>query len=201
MSALVQRASISVPSARESILLDCRWKDVVWTLKPTNLLEQASPERIRWDFELPSGRRFTDPVFAPLLETARAFTALIRLRSLSTGLALRASTAAGYARYLRMLIGWMESRGFDRFAALDEQALRQFQRWLTDRRSVRGRRLAPTTIQKYLYMLVYLYRYRQRSAMASRSILAPDRVSEPLHECARARFRACLAHRTRLRYR
>ena len=162
MSALIQRASTSlVPSARESILLDCRWEDAIWTLKPTNLLEQASPERIRWDFELPSGRRFTDPVFAPLLETSRAFIALIRVRSLSTGLALRASTAAGYANYLRMLIGWMESRAFDRFAALDEQALRQFRQWLTARRSVRGRRLAPTTIQKYLYMLVYLYRYRQ----------------------------------------
>src|SRR5579871_5352563 len=96
MSTRAQPSAVITVAARESILIDCRWTDAAWTLKPTNVLEQACPERIRWDFELPSGRRFTDPAFTRLLETSRAFIALIRLRSISTGLALRASTAAGY---------------------------------------------------------------------------------------------------------
>jgi integrase len=165
MNARVQPHSHAAPPAeapsRESILLDCRWTDAAWTLKPTNLLEQARPERIRWDFSFPGGQRFTDPPFRHLLATSRAFIALIRLRSLSTGLALRASTAAGYFHHLRILIRWMEAHGYPRFSDLDAAALRRFQRALTERYTCRGGRLAPTTVQKYLYMLVYLYRYRR----------------------------------------
>jgi integrase len=147
-------------AARESILLNCQWHDPAWTLKPTNALEQGQPERVRWDFQLPSGRRFTDPAYAALLETSRAFIALIRARSLGTGLASRASTAAGYWFYLRMLIRWMDEHHIRRFAELDAPALKRFQLALAQRRNPRGRTLAPTTIQKYLYMLLYLYRYR-----------------------------------------
>lgn len=160
MSARAQPAPASITApTRESILLDCHWRDSAWTLRPTNLLEQAHPARIRWDFTLPSGRRFTDPPFAHLLETSRSFIALIRRRSIFTGLALRASTAAGYFDYLRLLLRWMETQGFTRFADLDALALRHFQRSLTAR-SPSGRTRAPTTVQKYLHMLLYLYRYR-----------------------------------------
>jgi integrase len=162
VNARARHAPAAIAAAtRESILIDCRWTDAAWTLRPTNVLEQACPARIRWDFELPSGRRFTDPPFARLLETSRAFIALIRLRSISTGLALRASTAAGYFDYLRLFIRWMEMQGFTRFADIDGPALRHFQRWLTERRTLRRRLRAPTTVQKYLYMLIYLYRYRR----------------------------------------
>lgn len=147
-------------AARESILLDCRWHDPAWTLKPTNALEQGQPERVVWDFELPSGRRFTDPAYATLLETSRMFIALIRARSLATGLASRASTAAGYWFYLRMLLRWMDEHRFTRFDELDASALKRFQLSLAQRRNPNGRTLAPTTIQKYLHMLLYLYRYR-----------------------------------------
>jgi integrase len=147
-------------AARESILLNCQWHDPAWTLKPTNALEQVRPERIRWDFELPSGRRFTDPAYAALLQSSRTFIALIRGRSLGTGLASRASTAAGYWFYLRMLIRWMEEHHFTRFAELDASALKRFQFCVAQRRNPNGRTLAPTTIQKYLHMLLYLYRYR-----------------------------------------
>ena len=147
-------------SARESILLNCRWHDPAWTLKPTNALEQVQPERVRWDFELPSGRRFTDPAYAALLESSRTFIARIRSRSLGTGLASRASTAAGYGLYLRMLIRWMDEHHVRRFAQLEATDLQRFQRSLAERRNSNGRTLAPTTIQKYLHMLLYLYRYR-----------------------------------------
>jgi integrase len=132
----------------------------VWILTPTNALEEEHPVRILWDFLLPSGRRFTDRAFVPLLESARRLLALIRARSLNTGLAQRASTVGGYMLYLRQLLRWMEVEGFSRFADLDAAALRQFQSAITRRTNQTGRPLAPTTVQKYLHLLLYLHRYR-----------------------------------------
>jgi len=146
-------------SSRESILMGCRWTDARWVFKPTNVLEQASPPAIRWDFDLPGGACFTDPKFAELLEASRSFIALIRERSFATGLALRASTVVSYFHHLRMLIRFMQARSIRRFASLDASRLREFQRSVGVRAGRSRRSLAPTTVQKYLYMLVYLYRY------------------------------------------
>jgi integrase len=146
--------------ARDWFLRDSSWHDAVWVMTPTNALEQERPVRIVWGFTLPSGRRFTDRPFAALLETSRRLLALIRARSLNTGLAQRATTVAGYFEYLRQLISWMEPAGFTRFADLDATALLQFQRAIAQRRNSAGATLAPTTVQKYLHLLLYLYRYR-----------------------------------------
>ena len=163
MSARPQRVSTpstAAAAARESFLLECHWTDTTWTFKPTNLLEQAQPERIRWDFSLPGGARFTDPTFRTLLASSRAFIALIRTRSMNTGLGQRASTAAQYFYHLRTLVRWMHARGYHRFSDLDATALRRFHHAITARPG-RTRTLAPTTVQKYLYLLVYLHRYRR----------------------------------------
>ena len=143
-------------------LFDSTWHDIVWTFRPTNVLEETHPVRIRWDFTLPSGGCFTDEPHASLLETSRQLVAVIRGRSLSTGLAQRASTAAGYFMYLRELLRWMDETGFVRFADLDTQALLQFQRHLMDRPGIARASLAPATVQKYLYLLTYLYRFRDQ---------------------------------------
>jgi integrase len=79
---------------------------------------------------------------------------------LSSGLAQRAGTVDGYFFYLRELVRWMTHEGFSRFADLDATALLQFQRSIGKRRGVRSSTLAPTTVQKYLYLLTYLYRFR-----------------------------------------
>ena len=135
------------------------WGDVEWTFTPTNALEEGRPVRIRWDFTLPSGGRFTDPRFAPLLETSRRLIAAIRRRGMSTGLPQRATTVGGYFDYLRQLIRFMNEGGFVRFADLDASALREFQRTLERRTTSLGRSVAATTVQKYLDLLVYLHRY------------------------------------------
>ena len=141
-------------------LRDSSWDDAVWIMKPTNALEQESPVRIIWGFVLPSGRRFSDRRFAALRETSRRVLALIRARALNTGLAQRATTVLGYFSYLRQLIRWMEPAGFTRFADLDAAALLQFQRTIAQRTNAAGTALAPTTVQKYLHLLLYLHRYR-----------------------------------------
>ena len=147
------------PVARDWFLLGSSWHDPVWVLKPTNALDQERPVRILWGFVLASGRRFTDPAYAALLESARKVLALIRTRSLTAGLGQRASTVGGYFCYLRELIRWMESAGFIRFADLDATALLQFQRAIAQRTNAAGATLAPTTVQKYLHLLLYLHRF------------------------------------------
>ncbi len=145
---------------RTWFLVDSTWQDPVWLFKPTNALEESRPVRLRWNFTLPSGGCFTDDRYAPLLECSRQLVALIRGRSLGTGLPLRASTVAGYFQYLRELVRWMDQAGFARFADLDAPALLQFQRLLTERPGIARAALAPSTVQQYLYLFTYLYRFR-----------------------------------------
>lgn len=136
------------------------WGDAVWIFEPTNALEEVRPVRLHWDFALQDGRRFTDERYAPLLQTSRQLIALIRCRSLCSGLALRASTVAHSFFSLRLLLRWMDQEGFNRFADLDATALLQFQRSLTERAGVARTTLAATTVQRHLYLLTCLYRFR-----------------------------------------
>jgi hypothetical protein len=147
-------------TARDWFLRDSYWQDAVWILAPTNVQEENRPVRIRWDFSLPSGRCFTDARYASLLESAKKLVALIRRRSMSASLASRARTVDGYFLYLRELIRWMDQEGFARFADLDATAILQFQGSIQRRKGSGRSTLSPTTVQKYLILLVYLYRYR-----------------------------------------
>lgn len=140
--------------------LDSDWDDPVWTLKPTNVLEETNPVRISWHFTLPSGEIFGEDRNLALLETCKHLIALIRSRSFGTGLPQRASTVAGYFMYLRELLRWMEGAGFSRFSDLDAPALLHFQHAMAQRPGVRRDALAPITVQKYLYLLAYLHHYR-----------------------------------------
>lgn len=143
-------------------LLASAWHDTVWTFKPTNLLEETKPLSIRWNFTLLGGGRFTDPQHASLLQTSRQLVALIRGQSLGTGLVQRASTTVGYFLHLRALLRWMLESRIDRFVDLDGQALLQFQRYLSGRPGIGRAGLAPSTVQKYLYLFTYLYRFRNQ---------------------------------------
>lgn len=141
-------------------LRDSAWHDALWLFEPTSALDEANPVRINWNFALTDGRYFTDERYAPLLETSRQLIALIRTRSLSTGLVQRASTVSNYFNNLRELVRWMDHAGFTRFADLDATAILQFQRALSERPGIARAVLAPMTVQKYLYLLTYLYRFR-----------------------------------------
>ena len=136
------------------------WHDALWLFEPTNALEEARPVRVHWNFTLPGGGRFTDDRYAPLLQSSRQLVALIRCRSLGTGLAQRASTVVRHFLSLRLLLRWMDQAGVMRFADLDATALLQFQRSLTDRPGVRRATLSAATARWHLYLLTYLYRFR-----------------------------------------
>lgn len=145
---------------RSWFLKDSAWDDPVWVLRPTNALEETKPIRVDWNFSLLSGLRFTDEAFASLLRASRQLIAYIRSHSLSTGLAQHAGTTAGYFLHLRELVRWMEQAGIRRFSDLDGEALLQFQHALAGRPGIGRATLSPATLQKYVYLLIYLYRAR-----------------------------------------
>lgn len=141
-------------------LQESTWHDVVWTFKPCSVPDERRSLRLRWDFQLPSGTRFTAQRYASLLESSRQLLALIRSRSLNRGAAQRPSTVITYFRNLRTLVCWMDQRGFTRFSDLDAQALLQFQRYVTDRPGDRTPTIRATTVLNYLVLFQYLYRFR-----------------------------------------
>jgi len=146
---------------RAWFLVGSKWEDPVWVLAPGNALEERQPVRLRWDFDLQDGRRFTDQRYAALLEASRQLVALIRSSSLSTGLPLRPSTVAQYFQTLRCLLQWMSGEGLGRFSLLDPPALLQFQQWLRSRPLAgRSPQRAPGTLRRHLYLLVYFQRFR-----------------------------------------
>jgi hypothetical protein len=141
-------------------LRDSLWSDATWIFAPTSVLEEERPVRFSWDFALPSGRRFTDPPYAALLESARRLIALVRTRSLGTGVAQRAVTVRVYFNHLRTLVRWMECEGFARFDELDATAIADFKQQIAARIRHDGKLITPTTLAMHLRVFGYLRRYR-----------------------------------------
>ena len=148
--------------ARDWFLINSRWQDSVWHFRPTNVLEESVPVRVRWDFEMPGGGRFDDGGHAALCESARQLIALIRGNSLRGDRAQRATTSEGYFHYLRQLVKWMTVIGITRFADIDAQSLQQFHSYLRGRPGVARENLSPATIQKYFFLFTYLYKFRDQ---------------------------------------
>jgi integrase len=148
------------PGRRDWFLRDSQWSDSTWRFAPTSILEEERPVRLSWDFALPSGRRFTEPAFAGLLESARRLIEIVRTRSLGAGVAQRAVTARIYFNHLRTLLRWMDAAGFTRFDALDAAAIADFQQEAAARTRHDGKRITPTTLALHLRMFTYLRRHR-----------------------------------------
>jgi hypothetical protein len=176
-------------AARVWFLRGSAWDDVVWVFAPTNLLEEERPCRIRWDFIVPSGRRFTDPPYALLLETAKQLLSLIRIRSFPSGHTHRASTVAKLFMHLRGLLQWMDAEGCSRFADLDSAALLRFQRSIAQRQGRIGATVAPTTVQEYLSLCSCIcITFARRSATDCLSIPVPAKRPVNLRGCVAAIF-------------
>lgn len=155
-------ASAEDPTGRQRdwFLRDSLWADPVWIFASTSRLTEDHPVRIKWDFALPSGQRFSDPRSAALLESAKQHLALIRARSLAHKVALHPNTVVIYFNDLRTLIRWMDGAGIRRFRDLDETSVIEFTRAIQNRKGIRAHTLAAATLGHYLQLLMYLYRNR-----------------------------------------
>lgn len=142
-------------------LQDSSWSDTVWILAPGSKLEEERPVRLRWDFSLPSGGCLTDSRHVGLLEASRRLFAVIRTRSLKMARAQRPTTVRGYFGFFRDLLCWMDREGLSRFADLDEQAIVQFLQALKASKGLARVPIKPKTVQQYLHLLLYLYRFKE----------------------------------------
>ena len=159
------RAHDSTPAAedrraRDWFLRDSTWSDACWIFVPTSALEEESPVRIRWDFDLRKADPFTSRSHTQLLEHSLRLIAIIRSRSLTRGLPQRATTARIYFIRLRLLLRWMIEEGFMCFSELDDVALRRHRHDIASRRGRNARLLSPGTLELSVRLLVYLHRYR-----------------------------------------
>jgi integrase len=146
---------------RDWFLRNSSWTDAVWIFEPTSRLDEDHPQRIRWDFTLSDGYRFTDPPHADLLESSRQHLSSIRLHSLRSGPGRHASTVRALFHCLRALIRWMTEQGFHCFADLDKTAIRDFTLVVASRPGRRaGSTIGRSTLEQYLHVLVYLFQHR-----------------------------------------
>lgn len=171
-------------------LQDSAWDDVTWSIAPTNILTEHDPVRLRWDFLLPSGQRFTDPAYSALLESTKQHLAMLRTQSVITGRALHARSIGFHFNRLRTLVRWMEGEGFRRFCDLDRNAMLQFVGVLRSRQG-RGATLAPSTVEAYLQLFVYLYRHRR---VIDDSLQVDPFAGETLRDIAGTHARRRLSH-------
>ena len=162
-------------SRHDWFLKDSTWNDSTWTFAPTNVLEEDYPVRIRWDFDLPSGRRFTDPRHAALLESAKQLVVIIRNRALISGLPQRATTVAGYFMALRKLLRWMDEEAFHRFSDLDSAALLRFQGDIIQRKNRTGAPCLPGPFKGSSTCWYTSIAFVTSSMMHCLSILVPAR--------------------------
>jgi len=145
---------------RDWFLRGSVWSDALWILAPTRVLDEEHPVRIRWDFTLSEGQRFTDPHWTALLQSAKQHLALIRAHSLSFGLAQNATTVEVHFYHLRSLVRWMDRAGLRHFSELDAEAVLQFTRAMQGRAGRTTPALTAATLATYLHLLLYLYRHR-----------------------------------------
>lgn len=160
-----RRAQPSTPAAadqpaRDWFLRDSTWSDACWIFAPTSALEEESPVRIRWDFDMGKSDPFISRSYAQLLEHSRRLIAIIRGRSLTRELPQRATTARIYFIRLRLLLRWMNEEGFSRFSDLDDVALLRHRHEIASRDGRNARLLSPGTLELSVRLLVYLHRYR-----------------------------------------
>jgi integrase len=151
--------------SRDWFLRDSRWEDPHWVLAPTNALQEDRPIFIRWDFPVDGGGRFTDPRYAPLLESARQHLALLRVGS-GTRSGCGGGTLRVYFQCLRALIQWMTREGLERFTDLDAPLIAEFVQALKRRRGYIGPTLSREMLSHYYHVLIGLYDHRDAVADA-----------------------------------
>jgi len=187
---------------RDWFLQDSTWDNALWIFAPTGKLDEEHRIQIRWNFTLPSGCRFTDANSVSLLQSAKKHIALIRMSSLSTRRAQRASTVKVYFTCLRALIRWMDEEKCGRFDELDAPAIMRFTRMIRESKGSPLPRRASARVLPYLRLLMSLHRHRDavgdglcfdpcsgdtphkvagiRSGETSKRTYTPDDVAMPL---------------------
>jgi integrase len=133
-----------------------RFGDDIWHLDGLRPGSNRSDYSLDWSFAVANGQ-FTDPGFMHWREAAKTLLWSAKVdpppgrRHLHDGTLVRLFTG------LRLLIRWMETQGYRRFAELDRDASERFMIMMAERRNPKGERLAAGTLDHYRSLLILIY--------------------------------------------
>jgi integrase len=149
-----------ISSPRVAIQVSTRsvWSDRVWHLDGLRPGGSRSDFALDWSFDLADGSRFGDPQWADWREAAKVFLWSLKTDPPPGRRHLHDGTLVSYFKALRVLIRWMISQGYRRFADLDRDASEGFLALMATRPGSRsGKLLASATLHQYRNLLITLY--------------------------------------------
>jgi len=148
-------ASLAISSAST-------WMDAIWQFDIGRPGAAASDRTIDWGFQLPDGSRFTDPAWAPLRKTAKAFLISLRNDPPAGRRPLRDSTLVSTFHRMAVLIRWMAAERYECFAAVDAAAAERFLATMRRRAGHRGGTCTVATLRLYIQLLGRLHAQRDK---------------------------------------
>ncbi len=116
--------SISAQPDGTAIIIS-RFEDLVWEFWPYIQQENksAKDKHIDWRFKLPSGRLFTDPEYAELLDASKEFVLSLLLDPIESRKRPGFSTLIQKFFALRLLLQWMDELKIRSFSNLPEHTI------------------------------------------------------------------------------
>lgn len=140
-----------------------RWGDTRWFLDFSVPGTNRCGTVIYWDFKLPDGSCFSEPVYDSLRETAKRLIWSLHTDPPPDHRALRLHTLVHRALSLRLLLCWMRSAEIRHFCELDAAAVDQYCTYLRQRRGAsRARPVSAATIASHLTILRDFYLQRSK---------------------------------------
>lgn len=154
---MIAASALAAPFAADiAISSRSSFGDDIWHLDGIRPGSNRSDFSLDWSFAIGTGR-FTDPVFAPWREAAKTLLWSAKVDPPPGRGHLHDGTLASLFKGLRLLIRWMESQGYRRFAELDRDASERFLAAMAERRNPRGEPIASATLDHYRRLLILLY--------------------------------------------
>ena len=145
--------------AKHPINSRSHWDDAIWNWDDTNPTTASNRKKMRWDFTMRDGTRFSEPQWAPWAEAMKIALWSLMVDPPADRRPLRISTLQNVYRTLIILVKWMHDNGYERLNQLTRRGQREFMRGRR-RRKGRGKNakpLQPNTLAYYQNLLQTLF--------------------------------------------
>lgn len=155
---------------------------------------QYSAKCIKWNFKLDNGKKFDDPEYAALMESAKDFIYSLKADPIEGRLSNSYGSLIGNFKHLRHLLHWMIANNYERFSQLDEGSLERYEQYHKNRKAKnRGDKeggLKPRALVHILNIVRSLYLQRGKIADAITVVpfdgeTASERVGVTLSEAVK----------------
>jgi integrase len=133
-----------------------RFGDDIWHLDGLVPGCNRSDFSLDWGFAIGTGQ-FTDIAFAHLREAAKTLLWSAKVDPPPGRRHLHDGTLVSLFKGLRLLLRWMKTQGYRRFAELDRDASGRFLVAMAERRNAKGEVIAASTLGLYRSLLILTY--------------------------------------------